>query len=85
MTKLAHSNMTSSNVRVWRTYGYYSDGYIHTKHEQQNRAKKTMYPTKEDPQDAFCFAVGYEEGNTQHKTYKGRNVYKEKNKNKSLL
>ena len=32
---------------------------------------------KNDPQEAFRFAVAYEEGVNQHKTYEGRNVSKE--------
>ena len=32
---------------------------------------------KNDPQEVFRFAVAYEEGVSQHKTYEGRNVYKE--------
>ena len=32
---------------------------------------------KADPQDAVSFAVGYEEGDNQHKTYEERNADRE--------
>ena len=48
----------------------------------QNMNNKTVQErlcteAKNDPQEAFRFAVAYEEGVNQHKTYEGRNAYQE--------
>ena len=47
----------------------------------QNMNNKTVQERlctepKNDPQEVFRFAVAYQEGVNQHKTYEGRNIYK---------